>query len=712
MFIACDEPNPDNTPEATTHQHSWSEWETVKDATCTEKGSERRKCDSCGQFETREVKENGHTNAAAVIESLILPTCTTDGSYDNVIYCSVCWEEVNRKANSIDKLGHDHSAEWTVDVEPDCTEPGSKSHHCSRCSDKADVTEIPANGHTFKPWKQTKAPTCTEKGSERRDCSVCGHEETREIKENGHTHAAAVVENRVEPTCFQNGSYDSVIYCSVCTTEISRDNLPLVTNGHSYNAVVTPPTNKAQGYTTHTCSGCGFWYVDTYVPATGSLGLAYTINADGTTCTIIGMGTCTDTELYINEKYDGYTVTSIGDSAFQGCRSLKMIVIPNSVTSIGKSAFNGCNNLTSIRLPFVGATKDGTENTHLGHLFGASSYSENKEYVPTSLRTVVITDGTRIGDYAFYFCLYLTNITIPDSVTSIGNYAFAECRFLTRIIIPDGVTSIGNSAFRFCLNLTSITIPDSVTSIGNSAFSYCNIKNITIPDGVTSISEKAFQGCSSLTSITIPDGVTSIGNYAFASCRSLTSISIPDSVTSIGSYAFQGCSSLTNITILSSVTSINSSTFWSCSSLESITIPNSVTSIGNQAFYDCISLTSITIPNSVTSIGNSVFSYCNIKSITIPDGVTSIGDYAFYFCSSLTSITIPNSVTSIGNKAFEYSVLTTVYYTGTADDWDKISIYVDNRSLTSATRYYYSKTQPTDETYQYWHYVDGVPTEW
>ncbi len=335
----------------------------------------------------------------------------------------------------------------------------------------------------------------------------------------------------------------------------------------------------------------------------------------------------------------------------------------------------------------------------------------------------------------------LTTATIPEtvthdginySVTSIGDMAFWDCISLTSITIPNSVTSIGRGAFEYCSSLTSITIPNSVTSIGDDAFGDCHdLTSITIPNSVTSIGYRAFWGCFSLTSIVvesgnstydsrencnaiietatntliagcqntiIPNSVTSIGGSAFEGCISLTSITIPNSVTSIESSAFSYCRSLTSITIPNSVTSIGEGAFWDCRSLTSIAIPNSVTSIGDDAFNSCTSLTSITIPNSVTSIGDWAFAGCifakenfvnhsvldaeennfwgasivdteidgllirnntvidcrrYVTSVIIPNSVTSIGDVAFADCSSLSSITIPNSVTSIGDRALD-----------------------------------------------------------
>jgi len=239
---------------------------------------------------------------------------------------------------------------------------------------------------------------------------------------------------------------------------------------------------------------------------------------------------------------------SIGSDAFRGCSGLTSITIPNSVTSVGRDAFYDCSSLTSITIPFIGASLNGTADTHFGYIFGAASYTNNNSRIPSSLKTVIVTGVTSIGDYAFRGCGKLTSITIPNGVTSIGSGAFYDCVGLTNITIPNSVTSIGSSAFLNCRSLTSITIPNSVTSVGRDAFSYCSgLTSIVIPYGVTSISDGAFFSCSGLTSITIPNGVTSIGIQAFSYCSSLTSITIPNSVTSIGDYAFEDCIRLTTV---------------------------------------------------------------------------------------------------------------------------------------------------------------------
>ena len=264
-------------------------------------------------------------------------------------------------------------------------------------------------------------------------------------------------------------------------------------------------------------------------PFTPSVGLAYEVNADGETCTITGIGTCTDTDLRIGGSINGYKVTSIGNYAFYSCYSLTSVTIPDSVTSIGDYAFSGCNNLVGNE--YDNAYYLGNDQNPYLLLLRAKS---------TTITSCTIHKDTRfIYDSAFRDCTSLTSVTIPDSVTSIGDWAFRECTSLTSVTIPDSVTSICSRAFAYCTSLTSILVDNDNTAYqsidGNL---YSKDGNTLIAYAIGKIEE----------SFTIPDSVTSIGKWAFFECTSLRSVTIGDSVTSIGDHAFSNCTSLASVT--------------------------------------------------------------------------------------------------------------------------------------------------------------------
>ena len=248
----------------------------------------------------------------------------------------------------------------------------------------------------------------------------------------------------------------------------------------------------------------------------------------------------------------GNSVTSIGDSAFKGCSGLTSVEIGNSVTSIGYSAFSHCSGLTSVEI--------GNSVTSIGDdAFSSCS----------SLTSVEIGHSvTNIGEDAFWGCSGLTSVEIPNSVTRLGSYAFYNCSGLTSVHINDiaawcNIEFGDNTANPLCyarnlyLNgekVTELVIPNGVTSIGDDAFYGCSsLTSVEIGNSVTSIGKHAFNDCYGLTSVEIGNSVTSIGDSAFKGCSGLTSVEIGNSVTSIGSSAFSGCTNLLSITLGNSI---------------------------------------------------------------------------------------------------------------------------------------------------------------
>lgn len=340
------------------------------------------------------------------------------------------------------------------------------------------------------------------------------------------------------------------------------------------------------------------------------------------------------------------SVTEVGNYQFYNFSSLKSVVIPNTVTRIGKNSFAGCSSLESITFPFVGEKAEEGSNNYFGYIFGALAYYQNSDFVPTTIKEVVITNATTIYENAFDSCSEITTIILPTTLETINNYAFSNCSSLLEMEIPSSVTTIGISAFSGCTSLTKVDFPENVTTLSDRLFANCSsLAEFEISEKVTTIGFNTFEGCSSLKVVVIPNNVTEIGKSAFENCNAIEKITVPfvgyrkDKVGNINfGYIFGASNDSDNDSYVPS-------------SLKEVIITNE-TLIGEYAFYDCIS----------------------IEKVVINEGVTEISQYAFYGCSSLKNVVIPVSVELFGDAAFSNCQLENIYYTGTEEEWGYIQI--------------------------------------
>ncbi|MBO5269919.1 MAG: leucine-rich repeat domain-containing protein [Clostridia bacterium] len=286
----------------------------------------------------------------------------------------------------------------------------------------------------------------------------------------------------------------------------------------------------------------------------------------------MGIGTCSDTDVIIPGTYNDKPVTHIGVRAFEYCGKLTSIVIPDSVTGISSDAFANCANLTSITIgKGVKAVSGGVfeyckklKEIHISDIASWCNikWSDNpfdyhyasELYLNGKLLTdLIIPNGvTSVAGAACRSYDKLASVTIPDSVTSIGDQAFYSCDALASITIGSGVASIGNTAFGASKALKSITVSPSnpvyhseenclIQTETKTLILGCETSVIPADGSVTMIGSSAFCYESLLTSIVIPAGVTEVGEYAFSGCENLQSVTFPNTLKWIASKSFAQC---------------------------------------------------------------------------------------------------------------------------------------------------------------------------
>jgi len=267
--------------------HSWGPWEVTKEASWFSKGTKRRDCSRCDAYETADIDAQWFHSHSYKVDSVVAPTCTTEGYTEEVCSCGAFrhtnetpasghnmagWTtkteatcvNTGLESNSCTKCSHEetreiaatgHDVEWIIDEAATCLEDGHKYQKCATCGKTFEEEVIDALGHDMTGWTVKTAATCETAGLESNSCERCGYEETSEIAATGHS-LEWIVEQ--EATCIENGHKHQE--CSTCGKTFDEEVVEAL--GHDWDdGVYTAPTFFRNGFTTYTCDRCGESYV-------------------------------------------------------------------------------------------------------------------------------------------------------------------------------------------------------------------------------------------------------------------------------------------------------------------------------------------------------------------------------------------------------------------------------------------------------------------
>ncbi len=449
-------------------------------------------------------------------------------------------------------------------------------------------------------------------------------------------------------------------------------------------------------------------------------------------------------ELIIPEEINGLTVVGISSYAFDSCKELTKVVIPDTVTTIESRAFQNCTNLEIIVM---------SDNiTSLGsNAFYNTAYYKNEanwdgtllyldNYLIATMKStsgeIIIKDGTTcMANGLFSGNEKITKVTIPGSLSAVSTEAFYNCKVLAEVVLLEGVKEIGKMAFWNCPKLVKMTIPASIQKFGQSALGNTRVKepyyNGTVDQWVSIdfngnnpissaktlyingeklteavistpiVKAAALASCETLEKVTFTDSVVEIETQAFEYCCYLKEVNFGKNIEKVGRNAFQNCGRIekvnTNMTV-NEWSQIDFSEWWAnpvttaqCLYINGELLEDAsfsgVTSIKPYTFYNCASIKNISIPSTVQLIGAGAFFGTSVEDLVIAEGTILIDANAFENSKALKTVVLPSSLAQVGADAFLNSTnINYVNYTGTLEQWVSINFFRD-----SSNPVYYSK---------------------
>ena len=597
-------------------QHTFGEWNTVKEATCKEEGKRVRTCSICAEAEEEAIsKSETHT---IVTDIAVSATCKDTGLTEGS-HCSVCNKVL--VAQTVISKTEDHTPVTDAAVAPSCKNTGlTEGSHCGVCN-KIIVkqSELPKEPHNYIGGY----------------CDFCKAKKVSEgLKYENYDGYAAVVGIG---TCT-----DTVIIIP----DVAPSGLPVKGIGTQafYNCtnikeVIIPDAVEAI-------------LREAFMNCTSLEKI--TLPAEYWDMHTSTFKNCTS----LKEVVIPGNVFRIGAECFANC-NLKSLTIPTSVTTYSRDAFKDCT-ITNLHISSLEAWVDSKFN----NANSSPLYRAENLYLNNALVTA-IEINKNISWGAFMGYEKLTKVVLGNSVKTIGDSAFYGCSELTEVVFGNKLETIGSSAFYNCAKLTAVGLPSSLKTISNKAFYGCStLQTVTVSSGLQSVGDYAFSGCIALRAIDFPVTVTYMGISCLEKCASLESITIPfvgvstrggqyeafgslfgsiqydggEMITqikgSIGTqpYEYSYCipKGLKHVKLLTHETNSSTRAFRNCKYIERITFGKGVTRVGSGNFTGCTALTDIYYEGTKEEWKNlrysETFDAVETITITCSDGVYEKSD--------------------------------------------------------------------------------------